>query len=166
MDTSLYLIATQYKQAAETLAQLDLDEQTMADTLESIGGELEEKVINLAMMTRNLESSAEQIQQAAQAMNERAQKLIHRAAKIREYLVNTLNYVGIKKFDNPYFKLAVQKNPGAVVIDKDASIPTEFMRQPPLPEPVPDKERIKKALQANVNVPGCQLVYRFRVEIQ
>lgn len=36
--TALYLIAAEYRNAAEQLANLDLDPQTVADTLEGMSG--------------------------------------------------------------------------------------------------------------------------------
>ena len=39
--TSLYDIAAEYRQTADKLADLDLDEQTISDTLEGMSGALE-----------------------------------------------------------------------------------------------------------------------------
>ena len=39
--TALYELAAEYRADAEKLADMDLDEQTLADTLEGLGGELE-----------------------------------------------------------------------------------------------------------------------------
>ncbi len=166
MDTNLYLIATQYKQAADTLAQLDLDEQTVADTLESLSGELEEKTVNLAMVIRNLESSAEQIKGEAKAMNERAAKISNRAKNISQHLIDNLTLAGIKTISSPYFTVALRKNPAAVDIYDAALVPAEWMRQPEPPPPEPDKKRIKEAMQANITVPGCRLTHQYRVAIQ
>ena len=47
--TALYLLAEEYRAAAEKLADLDLDEQTVADTLESLAGSVEVKATNVAM---------------------------------------------------------------------------------------------------------------------
>ena len=39
--TQLYIIAQEYKDAADKLADLDLDAQTIADTLEGLAGDLD-----------------------------------------------------------------------------------------------------------------------------
>jgi hypothetical protein len=39
--TALYEIAHQYRADADKLADMDLDEQTLADTLDSLSGDLE-----------------------------------------------------------------------------------------------------------------------------
>ena len=58
-DLTLYTIADQYLQDLQKLQDMDLDEQTFADTLESLSGDLEVKATNVAMFVRNLEASTE-----------------------------------------------------------------------------------------------------------
>ena len=62
--TALYEIAAEYRDAATKLAELDLDAQTVADTLEGLSGDLETKAQNVAFFVRNLEATAAAIKQA------------------------------------------------------------------------------------------------------
>lgn len=71
MNLTLYQIADQYLQDMQLLQDRDLDDQTFADTLESLSGDLEVKAQNVAMFIRNLEASAEAIKQAELQMAER-----------------------------------------------------------------------------------------------
>ncbi len=158
MSTALYVLSEEYRQAAERLADLDLDEQTVMDTLESISGELTTKASNIAMFARNLEATAEQIKDAEAQMAKRRKALENRAARIRQYLLNNMQHTGIQKIDGPYFRIAIQDNPPAVQIDDERQIPAEFMRQPEPPPPMPDKPAIKDALKAGREIPGARLV--------
>jgi hypothetical protein len=73
--TALYVLSQEYRTAAEKLADMDLDDQTFADTLESLSGDLEAKAVNVAMFCRNLEASAAAIEEAEAQMAARRKAL-------------------------------------------------------------------------------------------
>jgi chaperonin cofactor prefoldin len=168
-NLTLYQIAAEYRQAADTLAELDLDEQTVADTLESIDGDLTIKSQNVAFVIRNLEASAEQIGVAIEAMKARAEALEKRAERVREYLLQNMLMAGVQKIECPYFKLAVRENPPKVIVDDEKQIPMLYMTDPappPPPPPKPDKKLIAQALKDGHDVPGCRLERGKRLEIK
>lgn len=163
---TLYRLADEFQLAAERLADLDLDEQTLSDTLEGLQGELEVKATNVAMFAKNLEATAEQIKLAESAMAARRTAIENRAKRIREYLKLNMERTGILKIDSPYFKIAIRDNPPAVVIDAASQIPETFMRQPEPPPAVADKKLIAEALKMGATVPGCHLERGTRIEIK
>ena len=164
--SALYLIAQEYRAAAELLADLDLDAQTVADTLDSISGELEQKSVAVAMFARNLEATAEQIKQAEAAMATRRKALENRADSLKRYLLGAMQTTGITKVECPYFKLSVRDNPPAVDVFDATQVPAEFMVTPPPPPAAPDKSAIKAAIKAGQDVPGCRLTQGQRLEIK
>jgi len=164
--TQLYVLAQDFRAVAEKLADMDLDEQTLADTLEGMAGELEVKATNTAMMIRNLEANAAAIKEAEAAMAARRKALENRAARVKDYLLANMLVAGIQKVESPYFKLAVRENPAAVEIYEPGLIPAQYMRQPEPPPPAPDKTAIKDALKDGQDVPGCKLTRGMRLEIR
>lgn len=164
MNLSLYAIADEYMQAVSTLSDLDLPDEVIADTLESLQYPLEQKATNVAMFARNLEATAEAIREAEGEMAKRRKALESRAASIRSYLLQNMVRAGVTKIECPMFKLAVRDNPPSVVIDGD--VPAEFMRQPEPPPPVADKKAIGEALKAGREVPGAHLSRGQRLEIK
>ena len=164
MNLSLYAIADEYMQAVYTLSDLDLPDEVIADTLESLQYPLEQKATNVAMFARNLEATAEAIREAEGEMAKRRKALESRAASIRAYLLQNMQQVGISKIECPMFKLAVRENPPSVVIDGE--VPAEFMRQPEPPPPVADKKAIGEALKAGREIPGAHLSRGQRLEIK
>lgn len=164
--TALYEIAHQYRADADKLADMDLDEQTLSDTLESLSGDLESKATNTAMLVRNIEASAAAIKEAEAAMAARRKALENRASRIKDYLLANMMVAGVQKIECPYFKLAVRENPPAVEVYELGLIPAEFMRQPEPPPPAVDKTAIKEALKAGQDVPGCKLTRGNRLEIK
>lgn len=162
----LYQLANEYIVAAEKMADLDVPDEVIADTLEGMAGELEVKATNVAMFVRNLEASADAIKQAEERMSLRRKAIENRAKRIKAYLQMQMERTGITKIECPYFKLAVRDNPPAVVVDMDAAIPERFMRVPEPPPPAPDKKAIAEALKAGEDVPGCHLERSRRLEIK
>jgi hypothetical protein len=164
--TALYVLAHDYRAAAEKLADMDLDDRTISDTLESMSGDLEVKATNTAMFCRNLEASAAAIKEAEAQMAARRKAIESRAARIKDYLLANMMVAGVQKIECPHFKLAVRENPAAVEVYEPGLIPAQFMRQPDPPPPSPDKTAIKEALKAGAEVPGCKLTKGMRLEIR
>ena len=120
---TLFQIAAEYRDAAAKLTETDLDEVTLADTLESISGDIEAKAVNVVSVVRNLEATAEQIKTAEKAMAERRKAYENRAARIRQYVMDSMIFAGIQKIECPLFKIAIRDNPASVVIDDEEQIP-------------------------------------------
>ena len=163
---TLYDISAEYRQTADKLADLDLDEQTIADTLEGMSGALEVKAQNVVMFARNLEATATAIKEAETAMAARRKAIEHRAAGLRRYALSAMQVAGVQSIECPYFKLSVRKNPPAVEVFDAAQIPAQFMRTPEPPPPAPDKKAITEAIKAGQEVPGARLVSGERLEVR
>lgn len=163
--TSLSLIAAEYRDAAERLSDLDLPPEVVADTLESLGGELEIKAQAVGHMIRRLEADAAAIKQWAQTANDRAKAVQARADSLHAYLSSTLAECGIQRVEGPGIALSWRKST-AVVIDEPGLIPAEFMRQPEPPPPAPDKRLIGDAIKAGAEVPGAHIETRSNLQIK
>lgn len=164
--TALYEIATEYRNAVEKLADLDLDEQTIADTLEGLGGELEVKAQNVVMFTRNLESTAAAIKEAEAQMAARRKAIERRADGLKRYTLAAMQAAGVEKIECPYFKLSIRANPPAVEVFDERQVPIDYMRVPEPPPAAPNKDAIKAALKAGQDVPGCRLTQSVRLEVK
>lgn len=164
--TALYELAAEYRADAEKLADMDLDEQTLADTLEGLSGELEVKAQNVVMFTRNLEATAAAIKDAESQMAARRKAMENRAAGLRRYVLESMQHAGVQKIECPLFKVSVRENPAAVDIYEPGLIPAQYMKQPEPPPPAPDKTAIKAAITAGTEVPGAKLTKGTRLEIK
>lgn len=163
--TALYLLASEYRDAATKLADLDIDAQTLADTLESLSGDLEVKAQNVAMMARSLDADSAAIKQWAKDATERAKAMEARADKLRDYLASNLIACDIQKVSGPGVELSFRKSP-AIVIDEPGLIPAEFMRQPEPPPAAPDKKAIGDAIKSGREVPGARVEVRQHLQIK
>lgn len=163
-NLTLYAISDQYLQDVEKLTTLELDDQTFADTLESLQGDMEAKATNVAAFVGNLEGSAKLIRESAARQIERAEAIERKAERMRQYLLDNMLRTGISKIECPWFVLTVKNNPEKVVIDGD--VPPEFMRQPKPPAPAPDKTAIKEFLKTGAAADWAHLESGKRLEIK
>jgi hypothetical protein len=163
---SLYIIADEYRRAADELADLDLPPEVVADTLEGMSGDLEAKSTNVAMFVRNLEAMAEQIKIAETEMAKRRKAIEARAERVRDYILSSMRLAGISKIECPYFKLAIRSNPPSVVIDDAGAVPCDLYVYPEAPPPYPDKKAIKAAIESGQEVRGAHLEHSQRLEIK
>lgn len=166
MSITLYEISEEYRRAAETLSDLDLPEEVIADTLESLAFPLEQKAINVAAFIRNIEATANSIKQAEEGLAKRRKAMERRADSLKAYLQFNMQQTGINKIESPLFSLSIRDNPPAVIIDDANLIPADYMREPVIPPPAPDKNLIKKALTDGFVVPGAHLERGRRLEIK
>ena len=163
--TALFILANEYRAAAAKLADLDLDEQTIADTLEGLSGELEVKAQNVAYFIRNLEATVDAITAFEVQQKERRKAYERRAEGLRRYLQSCMEGAGITKIEGPGVVLSFRKS-SAVVIDEPGLVPAEFMRQPETPPPAPDKKAIADAIKAGLEVPGAHVESRQNLQIK
>jgi outer membrane murein-binding lipoprotein Lpp len=166
MNIALYELAADFRETADRLSDMDLDEQTLRDTLESIAYPVEQKAVQVAAFVRNLEAAAEQIKQAEKQMADRRKAMENRAANVRQYLMDNMRACGFTKIEHPMFKVAIRQNPESVVIEDERQIPADYLRQPETPPPVPDKTLLKKAMQDGYEIPGAKLTRTLRLEIK
>lgn len=162
--TALYLLVGEYKQAAEQLANLDLPPEVVRDTLEGLGGGVEHKAQNVAMMVRSLEADAAAVKQWAKDAADRAKAIEARADSMRDYLANNLAACGIEKIEGPGVRITWRKS-SAVVVDEPGLIPAEFMRTHEPPPPDPDKKAIGDAIKAGQEVSGAHIEQRRNLQI-
>ena len=163
--TALYLLAQDFRAVAEKLADSDLPDEVIQDTLESLQFPVEEKAKNVAMVIRNMEASAKAIKDAADGMLQRAKAEEIRAKNLKSYLQAAMISTGINKIESPYFVLSIRNNPESVVIDAESQIPADYMREIPASYS-PDKTLIKKAIQDGFEVPGCHLARTQSLQIK
>ena len=160
----LYQIADDYLAVAHQLADLDLPDETIADTLEGASGDLESKAWNVAALIQQFEGDATIIKDAEQRMASRRKTLERRVAWLRGYLLVQLLRVGIYDIESPEFVIRVRDNPPKVVLDDETVVPDDYRRE----EIVISirKDDIRKALLDGVEVPGTHLEREKRLVIK
>ncbi len=163
MNISLYELAAQYQRDLEHFQNSDLDEDQAIQLLESMQGAIQEKAKNVAMVIRNMETTAEAIAAAEKEMASRRKSIERKIDWMKAYLLENMERTGISKIESPYFVIALRDNPESLIVEQDAEIPPEYFKPQ---DPVLDKVTLKKDMQLGVIVPGCRLERKKSVRIK
>jgi hypothetical protein len=166
MSNSLYHIASQYQADLAAMADMDLDAQTVADTLDGMQGELKDKLRAVIAYALGLSADAEAQAAAAKRMAERAKATDARSKALMDYALNAMQYTGTQEVSTEQWAAKIAKKPAAVQITDEAAIPSNFWRIPDPPLPTPDKSAIATALKCGQEVPGATLVQGYRLAIK
>ncbi len=163
---SLYQLSNTYLEALDCLTdpEEDLPIEAITDTLEGLGGELEDKAVNVAKFLRNMEATAKAIKDAEADMAKRRKSLENRVAWLKAYLKNNMEHTGITKIECPFFKIAIQNNPASVNILNEEKIPEEYKTK--VVNWKISKASIKDAIKAGVTIPGAELTNGTRLVIK
>jgi hypothetical protein len=164
--TALFHIAAQYRSDLAVLADLDLDAQTAADTLESMQGELQDKLRAVIAYSLELDVLATGASDAAKRMAERAKGLQSRVDWLRGYALSAMQATGLPEVFTDEWHAKPAKKPPSVNITDAALIPAAYMRTPEPPLPVPDKKALADALKSGESVPGAELVQGYRLALK
>lgn len=167
--TALYVIANQYLQLAETLADGDFDAATIADTIEASGitDELAAKAQGIEYVARSAEAHNLTIDAEIARLQDLKAQRTKVASGLRAYILANMQRMNIERIDCPLFSMSIRKNPPAVEVFDQLSIPAEYMSIPEPKPPVasPDKKAIAAAIKAGKEIPGARLVQGSRLNI-
>jgi len=157
---ALYTLRQEYIELMTKLADMDLDAQTIADTIESTGiaESFNEKAQNIVLMSRQFEAHCDAIDGEIKRLQELKKQRQNASDKLQDYLLQNMLAAQIDVIESPICTIKIRKNPESVDVFEQGLIPQEFMDWPAMPPPKPNKTLIKTALKSGTDVPGCKLV--------
>lgn len=148
---TLYELTGTFKRINDTEG---LDEETKADTLESIdwSNEFEEKVENTAKVIKNKEASKKLIKEEIDRLTARYKSLDNDVAWLKRSMQEAFEITGHEKVKGLLFTVYLAKNQPSVVVDED-QLPKKYF----VITKKPDKNAIKELLNAGKKVKGATL---------
>jgi hypothetical protein len=108
----------------------DVDPQAIADTLEAIGGEIEDKAENTAIVMKELEAEAAKLKAEEQRLKDRRTKVENNIMDIKRRLFDAMKMTGKEKFKTELFSFSIAKNGGKipVIVDVEtADLPDDLV---------------------------------------
>ena len=144
-------MATMYELTADYMTVLNMatDGETppdaIADTLEAIGGEIEIKAENSAVIMQELTAESEKLKNEIDRLTARKKSLETNVAAIKERIFDAMKTTGKEKFKTTLFSFSIGKNPAKLVIDDAEKIPRKYL----IPQPAKiDNAKLKEDLKA------------------
>lgn len=171
--SSLYQISKTYQELFDEFDDKDLDEETMQayfDTLEGIEAEFNDKAGNVAIFIKNLLAEAENLKKEKQALEKRQKAKENKADKLKKYLLENMNKLGVKKIETIQAVISTRKNAESVQIaDEQKFINWAEENNIDLltfAKPKISKSAVKDAINAGAEIPYCQLARTQSVTIK
>lgn len=143
----------------------ELDAQTIADTLEGLSGEVEEKMKAVAAVILNLQAYEQAAGNAAKTMSVRRARAEAKHKALTKYLKETMERLEMTVVVGDQFDMKIKKNPPSLNIIDIAVIPPEFWYMPEV-DPEVDKAELKAALLDGKEIPGAEILRPTRLEIK
>ena len=166
--TQLFNLASQYLQLAEKLSSLDIDAQTIADTIESSGivDDIAQKSQNLEYVARSAETYLPAIDAEIARLTALKAHRVKVAQGLRDYLMSSMIRMQIERIECPMFAISIRSNPPSVDVFDSLQVPEALMVTPEPPPARPDKKAIGALLKAGHEIPGARLTQVQRLVIQ
>jgi hypothetical protein len=166
----LYKISNQYLECARQAEDCEVPEEYIKDTLESITGDFDQKIDNIASLIKNLKAQSMAIKEEIKSLRGRAIQKDRSVDGLLEYLKTNMVLFERHAIETARNKITIKKNPQSVEIQNEEKFVTwAYEEYPDLLDfltPVPNKKYIKEALKNGENIPYAQLVNKERIEIK
>lgn len=145
---TLYELTNEFKELLFLAETENLDEQTLADTLESLGYELEDKADGYAKVIRELEGQALILKSEIDRLNNRKKIIESNIKRMKSSLQDSMQVSGKIKFKTELFSFNIAKNGGKQALDIYDKVPEEYS----VIKHEPDKDKIRQALEEGKNL--------------
>ena len=131
----------------------DLDDDTLADTLEGITDlhEMIAAVIRSALVDDALSTG---LRSRLNDMKERLKRLEERGAKKRQLALEAMDEVGLNKLQQPDFTASTRPGSPSLVVTTEGAVPSPYWVPQP---PKLDRQALLGELKRGTDIPGVQL---------
>ena len=158
--SSLYELTQDALALQEMFEDGAIDEQVLADTLESMG--LNEKIENICKVIRNLDAKATAFKEEKARMAKRQSECENGVKRLKTSLLDCLNTINKAKIDAGLFTVTKSKSTSVKIVN-DSEIEELYLEPQP---PKINKTEIGKALKNGLTVKGAELVESEHIRIR
>ena len=156
---TLYDLRAEYLQLLNMMEDPEVDPEILRDTLEAIGGEIEDKAESYAIVIKELEAELQKFKEEADRLSAYCLTVSNRIRMMKLSLHKTMDDMGVGKIQTPHFRVSIAKNGGLqpMYVTQDIEvIPEEYI----IRTPAPDNKKIREALAAGKELEFAHLMER------
>lgn len=167
---TLYELTSGYASFLEAIENGDIPADAIADTLESIEAEIDEKIDNTACMIKSLEAMEAAIKAEEDRLAERRKVKANLRERLKTYLSDMLLSMGKTEWESARNKISFRKTPGKVVLDDEkAFIEWAIANDDSLVtygKPSVNKTAIKMAIESGRDINGAEIVTTNNIQLK
>lgn len=151
---NLYELTADWEQVFSLLEDPEIPEDAVWDSIEGIEAVMDIKAESMAKILKTMDGEIDMIDAEIKRLQERKDAKKNRRAWLKGALENMMRTTGRLKFKTALFSFGIQKNGGKVplVFTPGYDIPPEWLKPG-----APDTERIRKHLEAGIDLPFAKL---------
>ena len=131
----------------------DIDDQTLADTLEG-ETDLQQMLVAIMRSADEDEMLVAGIKARAEDLAERRKRIERRIETKEAIVLHAMEKANLKKIEAPDFTVSTRATPAAVIVTDEKLIPADYWKPQ---DPTLDKAGIRDALKAKKDIPGATL---------
>ncbi len=161
---NLFDISSRFKNLAELVESGEVSPEVMEEALESVEGELTEKLQNITYIIRNNESDIATIDEEIKRLQARKKSLTGNIDRLKTYMLDCMKIADVKKINTSLNTWSIAKNPASVNITDESLLPKEYI----ITEVVNkvDKKAILTVLKDGIEIKGAELKQGERLAIK
>lgn len=141
---SLFDLKGEYLQLMDWMSDPEADQQAIADTLESVKYEIQNKAEGYVKVIENFKADAEAYSKQAKIFKEKADKAKQNADRLLGALKTAMEETGQTELKTELFNIKIVKNGGKKPLVIDKEVPYEFVKM----VPQNDTEKIREYLES------------------
>lgn len=165
----LYELTNELAAFLQAIENDEIPEDAINDTLEAIQGEIELKADDIACLLKNLDAEAKAIKEEETKLAERRKAKEKSYERIKEYLAESLQRVGIDKVETARNKITFRKSESVYVADEAAFIEWAEKENDGFltyKAPTINKTAIKDALKNGVEIVGAEMRTNYNLQLK
>lgn len=148
---NLYDLVGNYKKVYE----MDLDDETWQDTLESIDSAIEQKADGIMYVIRDLEVDVIGLKDEEKRLKGKREVAENKIKRLKQYLQDNMESLGKTNFKTSLFSYRIQNNPASLKLTDEQLIPQKYYTVESVRKY--DKQAIKDDLKAGQVINGAEL---------
>jgi len=156
MSTPLYEITAKHRDLALLAEENEDMAQAVADTMEMIEGEFNDKALSLVNVMKNIGAGIPSIDAEIARLTVRKKTIENNQKHMTAYLQTNMEASGISKIECPLFTITLAKGRDIVSVDNENAIPAEYMNYKTSASPM--KKEILAALKEGEKIEGVSIV--------